>query len=171
MTFKPKSSRLALLAATGLAACTTSLSDMVDGTPETITYSKAIPKVADALNEAEMSSKSVKVVPKIVGLGMASVSGQPAKTLNGRRLLAVKAAKLEALRDLTEQVHGIRVRGNLTISEAIVKDDNLSGKIDGVIRGARTVRITPKGSDIYEVELELSYEMIKTLLRKAEWSF
>ena len=101
----------------------------------------------------------------ISGLGYATVSAQPGKTLNERRLLAVKAARLEAMRDLTEQVFGLRINGELSLRDATVHNDNLRGVVSGTIRGARTVRITPKGDDTYEVLLELDSNLIRNMIR------
>ncbi len=106
-----------------------------------------------------------KPKPVITAIGFASVSGQMAKTLNERRILAVKAARLEAMRILTEQVFGLRINGDTLLSDAIVKNDNLRAVVTGKIRGARTVRITPKGDDTYEVALEVDIALVKKMMR------
>ena len=106
-------------------------------------------------------------VPTITGMGYASISSQPAKSVNQRRLMAIRAARLEAMRNLTEQVHGIKVNSQTTIIDAIVQNDSLRATVDGLIVGAKTVRINPVGTDTYEVVLELDQALINTIMKAA----
>ena len=116
---------------------------------------------------AAITQPKVKVVPTITGMGYASVAAQPAKSVNQRRLMAIRAARLEAMRNLTEQVHGIRINSRTTIIDAIVQNDSLRATVDGLIVGAKTVRINPVGSDTYEVVLELDQALINTIMKAA----
>jgi len=116
---------------------------------------------------AAISQPKVKVVPTITGMGYASISSQPAKSVNQRRLMAIRAARLEAMRNLTEQVHGIKVNSRTTIIDAIVQNDSLRATVDGLIVGAKTVRINPVGTDTYEVVLELDQALINTIMKAA----
>lgn len=99
------------------------------------------------------------------GLGFAQIAGQPGKTTNEKRLMAIRAARMDALRDLTEQVHGIRISATTTIREAVVKDDSLSAVVQGTLRGARTTRVAPSGHDSYEVEMVLDRETVAYIVR------
>ena len=74
---------------------------------------------------------------------------------------------MEAMRDLTEQVHGLRLNAQTTIREAVVIDDSLAATVSGSIRGARTVRITPTSTDTYEVVLALDKDTVAYILRVA----
>ncbi len=116
---------------------------------------------------AAISQPKVKVVPTITGMGYASVSSQPAKSINQRRLMAIRAARLEAMRNLTEQVHGIKINSRTTIIDAIVQNDSLRATVDGLIVGAKTVRINPVGTDTYEVVLELDQALINSIMKAA----
>jgi hypothetical protein len=116
---------------------------------------------------AAITQPKVKVVPTITGMGYASVGAQPAKSVNQRRLMAIRAARLAAMRNLTEQVHGIRINSRTTIIDAIVQNDSLRATVDGLIVGAKTVRINPVGSDTYEVVLELDQALINTIMKAA----
>lgn len=99
------------------------------------------------------------------GLGFSQIAGQPGKTTNEKRLMAIRAARMDALRDLTEQVHGIRINATTTIREAVVKDDSLSAVVQGTLRGARTTRVAPSGHDSYEVEMVLDRETVAYIVR------
>ena len=104
----------------------------------------------------------------IEGLGFAQIANQPGATTNQKRLMALRAARLDALRDLTEQVHGIHINASTTVGQARVISDTLSASVDGTIRGARTVSINPKGSDGYEVKLALDADTVAYIVRAAQ---
>lgn len=116
---------------------------------------------------AAVTKPKLKVVPTITGMGYASISSQPAKSSNQRRLMAIRAARLEAMRNLTEQIHGLKINSRSTIIDAIVQNDSLRATVEGTILGARTVRINPVGSDTYEVVLELDQALIATIMKAA----
>lgn len=99
------------------------------------------------------------------GIGFAQIAGQPGKTVNEKRLMAIRAARLDALRDLTEQVHGIRLSSTTSIRDAVVGNDQMTAVVDGTLRGARTVRVTPKGTDSYEVEMVIDPDTVAYIVR------
>ena len=98
-------------------------------------------------------------------MGYAVVHSQPGKTPEQRRLVAIRAARLAAMRDLAEQVYGARVTGDTTMTEMRVQDDQLRASVDGLVQGARTVRINPVSGDTYEVVLRLPGSEVERLLR------
>jgi hypothetical protein len=49
----------------------------------------------------------------------------------------------------------------------MVQNDTFRGVVSGTIRGARTVRINPTGSDTYEIVLEIDRDMIAHLMGTA----
>jgi hypothetical protein len=104
-------------------------------------------------------------VPTISAIGYSSIASQPGKTLNQRRLMAIRAARMDAMRMLTEQVHGLTVQGDTQVSENVVQSDVFRASLAGLIAGARTVKIEPKSSDTYAVTLEIDRGTIRQLLR------
>src|SRR5210317_879080 len=102
---------------------------------------------------------------RLSAVGFSSVSIQPSKNINQRRLMAMRAAKLDAYRSLTEQIHGIRVEGETTIGEAVLTSDKLAAALNGLIIGARTVKIEPTSNDTYQVELAVSETHINRLVK------
>ncbi|CUH66543.1 hypothetical protein TG4357_02476 [Thalassovita gelatinovora] len=104
---------------------------------------------------------------QITGVGYSQISAQPGKTLNERRLMAMRAARLDAMRDLTEQIHGMQLSSNTTIRDSVIRSDTMRGVVDGEIRGAKTLRIIPKDSDSFQVILALEPDTVAYILRAA----
>ena len=115
----------------------------------------------------EVLDASVAKVPTISAMGYAVVSSQPGRSANQKRLMAIRSARMAAMRDLAEQIHGLKVEGNTTVIDLMVQNDTFRGIVSGTIRGARTVRINPTGSDTYEVLLEIDKDTLSYLLRQA----
>ena len=106
-------------------------------------------------------------IPTLTAVGYAVTSSQPGRSEAQKRLMAIRSARMAAMRDLAEQIHGLDVDSNTTVVDLIVQNDTFRGVVSGTIRGARTVRINPTGSDTYEVVLEIDREMISYLLETA----
>lgn len=106
-------------------------------------------------------------IPTLTAVGYAVTSSQPGRSEAQKRLMAIRSARMAAMRDLAEQIHGLEVDSNTTVVDLMVQNDTFRGVVSGTIRGARTVRINPTGSDTYEVVLEIDREMIGYLLSTA----
>ena len=131
---------------------------MAEGGGEDAAHVAAINEVLDA---------SIENIPTISAVGYAVVSSQPGRSENQRRLMAIRSARMAAMRDLAEQIHGLNVEGNTTVIDLMVQNDTFRGVVSGTIRGARTVRINPTGADTYEVVLEIDRVTLSYLLKKA----
>ena len=110
---------------------------------------------------------SVEEIPTLTAVGYAVVSTQPGRSDAQKRLMAIRAARMAAMRDLAEQIHGLQVDSNTTVVDLMVQNDTFRGVVTGTIRGARTVRINPTGGDTYEIVLEIDREMMTYLLSVA----
>ena len=106
-------------------------------------------------------------IPTLTAIGYAVTSSQPGRSEAQKRLMAIRSARMAAMRDLAEQIHGLQVDSSTTVIDLMVQNDTFRGVVSGTIRGARTVRINPTGSDTYEVVLEIDREMIGYLLTTA----
>ena len=131
----------------------------------TVDQNAAANSVVEVQKSVERLPVKVVEIPTITGVGFSAVSIQPGKNLNQKRIMAIKAARLDALRQLTEQIHGIQLTGTTKIAEAIVQSDTLRADIQGVILGARTVKIEPSSSDTYEVVVEIDRPLIDEIVR------
>lgn len=130
-----------------------------------INPAEALASSTNALVEREITETSQFYVPSITAIGFSSISIQPAKNLNQRRIMAIRAAKLDAYRSLTEQIHGIYVQGETTLAEAMLTSDKLGAAMRGTIMGAKTIKIEPTGDDTYIVELSISQTHIDRLIK------
>lgn len=98
---------------------------------------------------------------KILAVGYGAMGIYSSQLTAGQqRLMAMRAARLDAYRNLAEQVSGFRVWGSSSVSAFATQNDNVRTYVDAFIRGARVVNmtITPDGNYEATVELELTPE-------------
>ncbi|MBN2647049.1 MAG: LPP20 family lipoprotein [Thiotrichales bacterium] len=92
---------------------------------------------------------------KISGIGYGAESTFANYTPGQRRLMAIRASKLDAYRALAEQISGIQIDSNTSVSTLTAKNDSFRARINAVVRGARVVSVTPMADDNYETVLEV----------------
>ena len=115
---------------------------------------------------AEPKSLTAPLVEKretITATGYAVVAVQNHKNPAQQRLMAIRASKLDAYRNLTEQVYGQQLDASSTVADMVVTNDTFRTKVEGVIYGARLVSITPVGEDTYETTLTLDRDVVQDL--------
>ena len=115
----------------------------------------------------EVFDSSVEKIPTLSAVGYAVISSQPGRTDAQKRLMAIRSARMAAMRELAEQIHGIQVDSNTTVIDLMVQNDTFRAVVKGIIRGAKTVRINPTGVDTYETVLEIDKDMMLMMLRNA----
>ena len=115
---------------------------------------------------AEVPASMIPLVEKresLTATGYAVISVQNHRIPAQQRLLAIRAAKLDAYRSLTEQVYGLRMDATATVADMVVQNDTFRSRVEGVIFGATLVSITPAGDDTYEVTLTLDRPVVQDL--------
>jgi len=100
--------------------------------------------------------------PVLHAVGMAPISLQPGETESQKVLLAMRASKLEAYRELAEQVYGQRIDSNNNVRSMVASNDQFSTSVQGVIRGAKVIK-TYAVEDAYITELELDFKQVYQL--------
>ena len=100
--------------------------------------------------------------PVLKAVGYAPISLQPGKSEQQKSILAIKASKLEAYRELAEQVYGQKITANTSVRAMIASNDSLNAQVNGVVRGAKVVKSYAVG-DTYATELELDMKLVYDL--------
>ena len=101
----------------------------------------------------------------ITATGYAVITVQNSNNASQQRLMAIRASKLDAYRNLTEQVFGQQVDASSTVADMVVLNDTFRTKVEGIIYGAQLVSITPVGEDTYETTLSLDKTVVQDLRR------
>ncbi|QPG04983.1 LPP20 family lipoprotein [Salinimonas marina] len=101
--------------------------------------------------------------PVLTAVGYAPIQSQTGESDSQREIMAMKASKLDAYRELTEQVYGQRINGEQSVANMVMGNTHLQGSVEGVIRGARVIKTYPAGKDTYVTELELDMQRVYDL--------
>ena len=112
---------------------------------------------------AQMIAPLVEKRETITAIGYAVITVQNSKNASQQRLMAIRASKLDAYRNLTEQVFGQQVDASSTVADMVVLNDTFRTKVEGIIYGAQLVSITPVGEDTYETTLSLDKTVVQDL--------
>ena len=102
-----------------------------------------------------MVKKSKPEFIKITGIGYGSTNNYELYTPAQRRLMAIRASKLDAYRSLAEQIYGVKIDSNTTVSALVAKSDSFRARVNALVRGARVVSVTPMADGNYETVLEV----------------
>jgi hypothetical protein len=71
------------------------------------------------------------------------------------RPLALRAAKLDALRNILEVVNGVRIDSQTVVRDAAVESDVITAKVQGMVRGARHVKQEYLSDGTVEVTMQV----------------
>ena len=100
---------------------------------------------------------------RITATGYSVIELQPSDLPAQRRLLAIRASKLDAYRALAEQVYGQYVDSSTSVGDLVLLNDSFMSRVQGVIYGAELESIKPLGDDTYEVTLSLRRSVVNDL--------
>lgn len=83
---------------------------------------------------------------RVVGYGMASSLKHRSELQ--RKLMAVRASKMDAYRALAERLYGLQVNGETTVRDMAVQDDRFHSVVQAYMNGGRVVSadVMPDGS-------------------------
>jgi len=118
----------------------------------------------------ETPSPFAPVTIRATGSGAAPYSS--ALTPSQRKLLAMRAARLDAYRSIAEQVQGMKLVGNSAVSNMVATSDGFRTYVDAYLRGVRLVSTTmqPDGTSEAVAEITLDqdfYKQFKSALEKS----
>lgn len=139
------------------------------GLPLTLTACAVVPLGAqngtESLADPIDNPGGLDRTANITAVGYAVVGVQQASSPEQRRLMAMRASKLDAYRSLAEQVYGQYVNSTTTIEDLTIMDDRFKSRVEGVIFGARLVSIEPVGEDSYQTTMRLDRQAVSDLRR------
>ncbi|CAM3545668.1 MULTISPECIES: LPP20 family lipoprotein [Pseudoalteromonas] len=110
----------------------------------------------------EYETVQPETFPVLRAVGYAPLSAQPGKTAGEKQLMAIKVSKLEAYRELAEQLYGQNLTSTITVKGAIAQNDGLKSQVNGLVRGAKVLKSYAVG-DTYATELELDMKRVYDL--------
>ena len=108
----------------------------------------------------EWETVEPETYPVLKAVGYAPISSQNGESDSMKLIMAMKASKLDAYRELTEQVYGQKIEGRQSVSGLIVDSETLRASVEGVIRGAEVIKTYPVGDDTYVTELSLDMQQV-----------
>lgn len=92
---------------------------------------------------------------RLTAIGYGATSNFEGYTAGQKRLMAMRASKVDAYRAIAEQVYGVRIKGQTTVSAMVAQSDSFRSYVDAYVRGARVLSVTPMADGNYETELEI----------------
>jgi hypothetical protein len=111
----------------------------------------------------EWETVAPETYPVILAIGYAPISDQKGASESSKMLMALKASKLDAYRELTEQVYGQKVDSGQSLASLVIQNTHLDSSVQGIIRGAKVVKSYPVGDDTYATELELDFKLVNDI--------
>lgn len=112
-----------------------------------------------ALHDETATDVDLNVDYIFTAVGYAPVDAQTGESFDMKMLNAIKASKLEAYKEMAEQIYGVLVTAENSVGHAVLLDDTLQATVKGLVRGAHVTKSYHEG-DVYITELELN---VKTL--------
>jgi hypothetical protein len=149
---------LVILIALTLQACA-SVSDLGDS----ISSFVSTPNTVDEKEVVQSEIAPVYQEGVLISSGYANISAQSSDNPSQRRLMAIRASKIDAYRNLTERVYGQSINASTTVEDMVATNDAVRAHVQGLIYGARLVSIEPIGGDSYETRLELSEKRVNEI--------
>ena len=90
-------------------------------------------------DEAEEKLPPTPIVIRVTGYSAVEKAEDMAS--EPKRLMALRASKLDAYRALAERIYGTSISGMSTVQDYVLKNDGFGTVVDSVIRGARVVSV------------------------------
>ena len=109
-----------------------------------------------ALPAALLPDKEISPARTLQARGVAAEYPDDQISPSQRQLIAKRAATLTAIRNLAEQVYGLQINGQTTVTGLVVEKEDVRTFVDAYLAGVRVVEVAPQGTGIYEAVVELN---------------
>jgi hypothetical protein len=113
-------------------------------------------------NGVNCATRGAVLPAKLQAVGYGAPGSYSQYTHGQQKLMAMRAAQVDAYRNLAEQVYGFRIWGSTSVSAFATQNDSVRSYVDAFIRGARVINMTAIADGNFEatVELELSQNFL-----------
>ena len=114
-----------------------------------------------ALNQTPASSvrRTVKQAPIIINAtGYAAVSTSKRFSKSQARLMALRSSTLDAYRNLSERVYGLKLDGSSSLNNMVLQHDELRSYIDSYLVGAKIVSQREHEDGTFETVVEMALQ-------------
>jgi hypothetical protein len=101
-------------------------------------------------------------VINVTGSGVAPESGSIAQ----RKLMAKRAAQVDAYRQLSEQLKGVKIQGETTVENFVTTNDDIRTNVETFIHGAKVVGVRYLEDGTCEVDLALALDGLVPILHR-----
>jgi len=81
-----------------------------------------------------------------------------------KSLLGIRAAKIDAIRNLAEEVYQVRITSKTVVRDFVVKSDDVRARVNTYVKGARVVSEKKLDDGRYQVELEIGVEPLRSIV-------
>jgi len=133
--------------------------------PKSVT---ATPPAVAASAVATSTATPSEMGEDIVAVGFASIGAQTGKDSAQQRLMAARASKVDAYRNLAEQVYGVTLGSETVLEDHKLQGDAVRTRIAGIVSGAELVSVEPLGSDTYQTTLRLPARQVAQLRQRLQ---
>ncbi len=128
---------LTAVAVMGLQACSSALIEEDNIVEEPEAFFQPVEQEIDPI---------APMVLRVVGYG--AMDSNSKKSSVQKRLMAIRASKMDAYRSMAERVYGTSVQGSTTVRDMVVQNDRFRSYVETYMHGARVVStdVLPDGS-------------------------
>lgn len=120
-----------------------------------------VPPAKYITGDASTSSMTLESVPGwAAGVAAATGTGIAPSGTSGAeaRLMAERAAKLDAMRNLAEKIYGVKIDAATTVRDYVVEHDEVKAEIEKYLRGADVTDTRYLSDGSVEVDVEISLD-------------
>lgn len=113
-------------------------------------------KLYDKPRKAPTPPPAPPVYPDdLIAVGYASITAQPSTDVAQRRLMAARASRIDAYRNMAELVYGVTFGSESATDDNRLQNDVTRTRVTGRLQGVEVISIEPLGNDTYQTTLRL----------------
>lgn len=91
----------------------------------------------------------------LIAVGYASITAQQSTDVAQRRLMAARASRIDAYRNMAELVYGVNFGSESATDDNRLQNDVTRTRVAGRLQGVEVISIEPLGNDTYQTTLRL----------------